>query len=350
MTPTTSRNWILSNKPTDCPILSGPSSTFELITKPIPQLEEEQVLLKVQYLSNDPAQRAWIDPNIEPERLYTEPVELGDIMRSYASISLVVKSNSKDLPIGTLVSSATGWCDCAIAYADAVVPLKSIDSLSPTHYSGIFGITGVTAYYGLVDIVSAGPDDTVVISGAAGAVGSAAVQIAKNVLGCKKVIGIAGSDAKCCWVEGLGADVCLNYKSPLFKDELKRATEGFVDVFFDNTGGDILDLMLTRLAKDGRVAACGAIADYNTSMPVGIKNWYHVISMRMRIYGFVVTDLTAVRWGEIMEALVQGYRDGRIRATEDGQTIVPTSFEDVPKTWMMLFEGQNTGKLLTKLV
>jgi hypothetical protein len=291
----------------------------------------------------------WIDHKIPPTRLYVKPVEVGEIMRSYASISEVVESRSKNLLVGTLVSSMTGWQEYAIMSAEACLPLKPIDNLPPTHYSGIFGLAGVTAYYGLVDIVQAGPKDAVVISGAAGAVGSAAVQVAKNVLGCKKVVGIAGTDEKCRWVETLGADVCLNYKSLTFKEDLKKATERFVEVFFDNVGGEVLDLLLTLLEKDGRVAACGAIADYN-STPVGIKNWYDVIAMRLQIRGFVVTDATSGRFAEIMEALLQGYREGKIKATEDGHTIVPTDFDDIPKTWMRLFDGQNTGKLLTKLV
>jgi NADPH-dependent curcumin reductase CurA len=346
----TSRHWILAKKPVDHPVFSGPDATFRLVTKSVQPLEEEQVLLKVLYLSNEPAQRLWIDPSIEPDRLYTEPVEVGDTMKSYASICEVVESKSKNLPVGTLVSSMTGWCEYAVTSANECMPLKPIDNLPLTHYSGIFGTAGVTAYYGLVDIVNAGPGDTVVISAAAGAVGSAAVQIAKNLLGCKRVIGIAGTDAKCRWVETLGADVCLNYKSAAFKEDLKKATEVFVEVFVDNVGGEILDLVLTLVAKGGRVAACGAIADYNNSTPIGIKNWYHVIAMRLQIRGFVVTDLTPGKWGEIINALLQGYRKGQIKATEYGQTIVPTTFDDVPKTWMRLFSSETTGKLLTRLV
>lgn len=224
------------------------------------------------------------------------------------------------------------------------MPIKPIGGLKPTHYVSLFDLAGVTAYYGLVDIAQTGSKDAIVISGAAGAVGSVAVQIAKHVLGCKKVIGIAGTDAKCKWVESLGADVCLNYKSAGFEDEIEKATEGFVEVFFDNAGGETLDLMLTRLQKGGRVAACGAIADYNSSERGGIKNWYHVIAMRLQTRGFVVTDaIPTGMWTKMVDSLVQGYQEGKIKATDDGLTIVPTTFEDIPKTWMGLFEGRNTG-------
>lgn len=351
MTPTTSRHWVLARKPpTGRPIISGPEAIFELTTQQIPALGEEQVLLKVQFLSNDPAQRMWINPNINPERLYTTPVEIGETMRSYSSIAEVIESTSKTLPVGSLVCATTGWCDYAVLPAEEAMLVEPVDDLSPTHFSGIFGIAGVTAYYGLIDIIKAGPEDAVVISGAAGAVGSAAVQIAKKMLGCRKVIGIAGTDAKCRWVESLGADVCLNYKSKTFTEDLKRATDGFVEVFFDNTGGETLDLMLTRIKREGRVAACGAMADYNGQNTTGIKNWYDVIGMRLNIKGFVVTDAGAARWAAIVAALVQGYREGKIRVADDGQTIVPTAFEDIPKTWMRLFDGQSTGKLLTRLV
>jgi NADPH-dependent curcumin reductase CurA len=199
-------------------------------------------------------------------------------------------------------------------------------------------------------MVHTGPADTVIVSGAAGAVGSVAVQIAKHILGSKKVIGIAGTDAKCRWVESLGADVCLNYKAATFSDDLITATEGYAQVFFDNIGGEILDRVITRVRRDGRIAACGAMADYNDSTPIGIKNWYDVIAMRMTIRGFVVTDATPARTGEIVNALVRGYTEGKIKANLDGQTIVPANFEDIPETWMRLFTGQSTGKLLTKLL
>ena len=154
-------------------------------------------------------------------------------------------------------------------------------------------MTGLTAYYGLIEMVRASKDDIVVISGAAGATGSMAVQIAKKIIGCKKVIGIAGSDDKCKWVQSLGADLCLNYKNPSFADELVKATPGpdnFANVYYDNVGGEILDLMLTRMAKFGRVAACGAISNYNHTPDrmTGIKNWFEVISMCLEIRGFIV--------------------------------------------------------------
>ncbi|KAK9251980.1 hypothetical protein V1507DRAFT_481986 [Lipomyces tetrasporus] len=297
-----------------------------LVTKPIPPVGEDQVLLKTMYLSNDPAQRLLIDANINPARHYSVLVKVGEVITSYASISAVVESKSKNLPVGTVVSAMGGWLEYSVMPAEACLPLKPIGDLPLTHYAGVFGVAGVTAYHGLVDIVQAGPNDAVVVSGAAGAIGSTVVQIAMHMLGCKKVIDIAGTDAKCKWVETLCADVSLNYKSPTFKEDLDKAAEGFVEVLFDNVGGQILDLVLKVMKKNG-------------------QNWYDVIAMRLQIRGLVVTDATPARFTEIIGALIKGYQEGKLKAREDGQTIVETTFEDIPKTWMRLWDGRSTGKL-----
>ncbi len=189
------------------------------------------------------------------------------------------------------------------------------------------------------------------VSGAAGATGSMVVQIAKKMLGCKKVVGMAGSDDKCKWVQSLGADVCLNYKKSSFKEDLIEATEGYVEVYFDNVGGEILDLMLTRMKKGGRIAACGAITNYNKSEKAGLKNWFEVISNRIEIKGFIVNDFIAEgKRPEAVKEMVTVAKEGKIKVGDENETVVDTNFEGVPKTWMLLFEGANTGKLVTKLV
>lgn len=309
-------------------------------------------MLKTLYVSNEPAQRLWIDPNISPDRLYIDPVEIGDTMRSYTCICEVIASNSPDLSVGALVIADIGWCEYAVLKAKGCMLIQPIEGLKPVHYVSLLGVTGVTAYYGLVDIANATKDDAVVVSGAAGGVGSLAVQIAKNVLECKKVIGIAGGDEKCRWVESLGADICLNYKSKDFQEKLTQATEGFVEVFFDNVGGEILDFMLTRVKKDGRIAACGATAEYNRGEKSGIKNWYHVIAMRLQIRGFVVLDaIPNGRWAEIVECLIQAYRNGKVVPTDEGLTIRDSPFEGIPEAWLGLFDGRHhSGKLLTRLM
>ena len=181
--------------------------------------------------------------------------------------------------VGKHVLATSGWTEYSVMAARECVPVTPLpNGLSETHYLGGLGLTGLTAYYGLVEVIKAKPSDTVVVSGAAGATGSMAVQIAKRVLGCKRVVGIAGGAQKCQWVTGsLGADVCVDYKAEDFETQLKKATEGFVEVYFDNVGGATLDLMLTRMAPFGRIAACGSISTYNDP-GAGVKNFFEITS------------------------------------------------------------------------
>lgn len=160
-----------------------------------------------------------------------------------------------------------------------------------------------------------------------GATGSMVVQIAKKMLGCKKVVGIAGSDDKCRWAESLGADVCLNYKKSSFKQDLIEATDGYVDVYFDNVGGEIIDLMLTRMKKGGRIAAFRAITDYYKSEKASLKNWYEVIVNRIEIKGFIVTDFGAEGKGpEVVKEMVTAAKKGKIKVSGENETVVDTKF------------------------
>ena len=348
--PTETRQWIVDHKPTDMPELSGPNATFKLETKAIPALQEDQVLLKTMSLSNDPAQRGWISKNADPDRLYVPPVPQGAVMRA-AAVNKVLDSKSPRFKAGDMVRAGTGWAEYAVLAAKDCQKLEELPGLNYSQYLGAFGMTGLTAYYGTKIIARVGPGDTVVVSGAAGATGSIVVQIAKKMLGCKKVIGIAGNDDKCRWVESLGADTCLNYKAQDFKQQLIAATEGYVEVYFDNVGGSILDLMLTRIKKNGRIAACGAVSDYNKSEWTGLKNWFEIISNRIEIKGFIIMDFLATGKGpEATGELVQAWKDGKLQVDDANETVVGTKFEDIPQTWMGLFSGVNTGKLITKLV
>jgi len=348
--PTKTKAWVLQNKPTDHPILSGSNSTFKLETQELPPLKDGQLLLQTLYLSNDPAQRGWIDANISKERLYVAPVNVGDAMRA-RGIAKVLDSKDSKFQQGSLVVAGTNWTEYCIRNAAECQPVQNIPGVSPTHYLGALGFTGLTAYVGLMKVVEAKEGESVVVSGAAGATGSMVVQIAKKMIGCKKVIGIAGTDEKCRWVESLGADLCINYKKPDWREQLIKATNGFVDIYFDNVGGEQLDLMLTRLKTYGRVAACGAIADYNRGEKSGLKNWFDVITQRLQIKGFIVVDYigegNAAKFvGELSDAT----KAGKIKIGDENETVVDTKFEEIPKTWTMLFGGHNTGKLITKIV
>lgn len=344
------RQWILAQKPSDMPRLTGQDATFKLVQVDLPDLRDGQLLVKTLFLSNDPAQRAWITPGIDPARLYTSPVPEGSPMRA-RGLAQVVDSKASSFQKGDYLLAATNWAEYAIVDASTCQPAPELPrGLARTHYLGALGLTGLTAYYGTKEIARASADDVVVVSGAAGATGSMAVQIAKNLLNCKTVIGIAGSDDKCKWVESLGADRCLNYKSSTFRDDLKAATPEFVNVYFDNVGGEILDLMLSRMAMHGRIAACGAISNYNAAADrmTGIKNWFEVISMRLEIRGFIVLDYIS-KTKETMEIFRNALQEGKLKIDEQSEHVVKVGFEDVPKTWMHLFEGGNTGKLITAL-
>jgi NADPH-dependent curcumin reductase CurA len=206
--PTQTRSWILTNKPTGLATTTGAAPTFTLQTRDLPPLQDGQVLVKALYYSNDPAQRGWIDGNIPKERLYVTPVEVGESMRA-RGLGEVVESRAEKLPAGTIVQGTLNWNEYVVLDAStlqAVQPLPN--GLSLTHYLGALGGTGLTAYYGLVVVCEAKRGDKVVVSGAAGATGSMVVQIAKKIVGAGNVIGIAGNDDKCRWVESLGADKC----------------------------------------------------------------------------------------------------------------------------------------------
>ena len=351
MAPSQSRAWILSEKPTDLPVVEGANQTFKLETRELPTVQDDQVLLKTLYLSNDPAQRGWINKYIKPERLYTVPVKEGTPMHA-RGLCEVVESRSSKLPKGQIVTASAGWNEYAVMDAKAVNPVSELPGgLSITQYLGSLGTTGMTAYYGLVIVSEAKASDTVVVSGAAGATGSMVVQIAKNLVGCKKVIGIAGNAEKCKWVESLGADKCINYKDSDFQDHLVQNTDDCVDVYFDNIGGSTLDFILGRIARYGRVAACGAISAYNTSDPYGIKNWFEIISMRIQVRGFIVTDyINQGKAGDTIQIFKKAIEDGKLKVGDENEQVVDTKFEDIPKTWMHLFDGRNTGKLITKIV
>lgn len=344
------RQWLLANNPSDLPKLSGADATFKLVEEELPTLQDGQLLVKTLYLSNDPAQRGWIKHYEDTSRLYVEPVKVGTPMNA-RGIAEVIESKAEDFKKGDHVLGSCKWQEYAILDAKQTQPAPQLPGgLSETHLLGSLGMTGLTAYYGIKEITRAGPDDVVVVSGAAGATGSMVVQIAKKILGCKAVYGLAGSSEKCKWVEKLGADKCFNYKDSDWQQQLTKVTPKFVNVYFDNVGGDILDFMLTRMARHGRIAACGAISNYNNSDDrlTGIKNWFDIISMRLEIRGFIVIDFLP-KAQETLGIFRQAIQDGKLTIGEESEMVVPTKFEDVPKTWMKLFDGGNTGKLVTAL-
>ncbi|KIX03791.1 uncharacterized protein Z518_07344 [Rhinocladiella mackenziei CBS 650.93] len=349
--PTVTRSWILANHPKGLPTFSSTDEnpTFKLVEKPVPNLQPNQVLVKSLFFSNDPAQRVSIESSIPPERLYAPPVQLQAPMGA-RGLGQIIASTAESLPPGTLIQAVLGWNEYVVLSAADCTPRNPLpNGLSPTHYLGALGGPGLTAYYGLVVVGEAKAGMRVVVSGAAGATGSMAVQIAKNIVGCSEVIGIAGTDDKCRWVESLGADLCLNYRGPTFEQDLVKATDGFVDIYFDNVGGHILDLMLARLKRNGVSIACGSISGYNSQEPTVLKNYFQIITMRLSVRGFIVTDFMST-FNETIALFIRSLKEGKLKISDENEQVVPTKFEDVPKTWLRLFEGSNTGKLVTKLI
>ncbi|KAK7747793.1 quinone oxidoreductase [Diatrype stigma] len=353
-TPQTTKQWILVSKPSAEPVLSGPDATFELQTATLPPLQEGQLLCKVRYFSNDTGLRNFIQSTVAPERFYVPPVPVGSPMRS-GVIAEVIESAAPgagfragdlvmDFHLGT-------WSEYVVLDAATSQPLAPLPGGLPlTHYLGAFGASGLAAYSGLYFAGGAKPEHTIVVSAAAGATGSMAVQIAVKLLGAARVVGIAGSEEKCAWVrDHLGAHACVNYKSATFEADLAAATPGAaVDVYFDNVGGAVLDAVLTRMKRHGTVAVCGAVASYNSGEPMALRNWFEVVSMRIAIRGFIMLDYLD-KAPQILAELIAAAADGRIKLG-DNETIVEARIEEQPETWMRLFNGGSQGKLITKLI
>jgi len=350
-TPSTTKQWVLANRPTAAPILSGDDATWKLQEATLPALKDGQILGKVLYFSNDTGLRNFMQSTVAEERFYVPMVPLGSPMRS-GIIAEVIASASDKFKVGDKVLDfhLGAWSEYVVLEAANSQPLAPLPAgLSATHFLGALGASGLAAYSGLHFAAQTKPEHTVVISAAAGATGNMAIQIAAKLIKAKRVIGIAGSDEKCAWVKNkLGAHECLNYKSPTFAEDLKAATPDEVDVYFDNAGGEILDLMLTRMKKGGQVAVCGAVSTYNSGKPTVLHNWFEIISMRIQIRGFIMLDYMD-KVPAILGELIGAIADGRI-VLQDAETIVEARIEEQPEVWMSLFSGRNQGKLITKLI
>lgn len=353
MSPTTSKTLILQNPPTTDTDLSlgGANSTFKLESQSIPELNEGQYLVKTIYLSNDPAQRGWMQKDSDASRSYIPPVRQGDIMNAVA-VGQVVSSKSANYAVGDLVLGLLKWREYSVqdekpAAGRPLNKINAIPGFSPSIFLGAFGSSGLTAFFGLTDILKLQKGQSIVVSGAAGAVGNIVVQYAKHVIGAGKVVAISGSDDKVEWLKKLGADISLNYKHPEFKKQLNDATEGYVDTYFDNVGGEILDQMLTRVRAHGRIAACGAISVYNSLDSTHLANYSQIITNRLVLQGFIVIDYLP-RYSEGIAALSAALKAGKLDV-KDAETLVKAEFEKVPETWGLLFKGGNTGKLITQV-
>ena len=335
MTNRMNRQWRLTARP----VGTFKESDFEWAEEPVQALKEGELLVHTQYLSLDPTNRGWANE----VDTYLPAVKLGDVMRGGA-IGVVEESRNPNFKAGDLVSGLLGWQEYAVTDGTGLTKLPDNPAIPLTAYMGLFGHIGLTAYYGLLDIGKPKAGETLVVSAAAGAVGSLVGQIGK-IIGCR-VAGIAGSDEKCQWLtEELGFDVAINYKKENVLEALKRACPNGIDVCFENVGGEILDAVLALLNIGARISLCGLISQYNATERVpGPYNLAMLIVKRSRIEGFLVTDYMD-RAQEAMTQLGRWLMEGKIKYRVD----VVEGLEQAPRAVNKLFDGSNQGKLVVKV-
>lgn len=335
----TNGQWVLASRPEG--MIS--ESNFGYKEEPVREIQDGEVLVRNLYLAFEPAMRGWVDD--VPS--YIPPVAIGEVMRS-STVGQVIESKNDNYPKGQLVSGMLGWQQYFISDGTpgpfgglAAVP----DGIPPYRMLSVLGGTGLTAYFGIHDIHPVKEGDNVLVSGAAGATGSVVAQIAR-LRGAGKVVGIAGGADKCDWLRDKAKlDGAIDYKN---EDVGRRIREEFpkgVDLFFDNVGGDILDVTLPRMADNGRITLCGGISGYNEKeLPAGPRNIMQIVIHRLSVRGFILFDHMA-GVGEAMRDLSQWSESGEIVVEED----IQEGFENTPKTFLRLFQGKNLGKQLLKI-
>ena len=313
-------------------------SDWQLTTEPVAQPVEGQVLVKVLQLSLDPAMRGWMNEG----RSYIPPVGIGEVMRA-GGVGKVIASKDPRFAAGDHVSGTMGVQEYSLAEAKHFSKIDLRMGTIP-QWLNVLGMPGMTGYFGLLEVGQAKAGDTVVVSGAAGAVGQTVGQVAK-IKGCRAV-GIAGGREKCDFVvKGLHYDACIDYKGGNVKDGLKEHCPKGVDVYFDNVGGEILDTVLTRINRGARIVICGAISQYNNTTPIkGPGNYMSLLVNRARMQGMVVFDY-ADRYALAMKDIAQWMREGKFVSRED----VVAGIENFPETLNKLFSGENFGKLVLKI-
>jgi len=322
----------LAARPVGLPTISD----WDYVEEPAPSAEDGQFLAEIQYISIDPAMRSWMNAG----RSYIPPVEIGEVMRA-AAIGRVVESRHPNYRVGESVSGIFGVQRYAVSDGTGVTRVDTSLAPAPVHL-GTLGMSGMTAYFGLLDVGRPEPEQTVVVSGAGGSVGSVVGQIAR-IKRCR-VLGIAGGPEKCRWLtEELGFDAAIDYKAGDVRSQLREHAPDGIDVFFDNVGGEILDEVLRRLSRGARVVISGAISQYNaTEPPLGPANYMQLLVMRASMTGFVVFDY-AKRYPEAVAELLGWLQAGELLSRED---VVDGDIQQFPEVFLRLFRGENTGKLV----
>lgn len=332
----TNKVWTLRKRP----VGDVSDGDLELEEAPVPAVGEGEVRIRTLFLSLDPTNRIWMSDRDQ----YMPPVEVGDPMRG-GGISIVEESRFDGLQPGDIVNTGLGtWSLYHVKKGSEVTKLPALPGVPLTAFMGPLGMTGMTAYFGLMDIGKPKPGETLVVSAAAGAVGSMVGQIGK-IQGCR-VVGIAGSDDKCRWLtETAGFDAAINYKKEDVGAALDRHCPDGIDINFENVGGEIMDTILTRLNDFARMPLCGLISSYNATEPVpGPYNFSMLLMRHVTLKGFIVTDYME-RFAEGMQAMAGWLLEGKIKFETD----IVDGLENAPASLERLFSGKNLGKLVVKV-
>ncbi len=334
------RQWRLKSRP----VGMVTESDFERVEDPVPTPGEGEFLVRNLFFAFEPAMRGWLND----VKSYVPPVALGEVMRA-TCVGQVVESRHPDFQPGELISGLFGWQDYTVTDGqDSLLrrPVVKVPAgIRPERTLSVLGGTGLTAYFGMLDIGGVKAGDAVLVSGAAGATGSVAGQIAR-IKGATKVVGIAGGPEKCGWLtDELGFDAAIDYRSENVNAQLKELFPDGVDLFFDNVGGSILDDALLNMAQFGRIVICGGISAYNeTELPPGPRNYMQIVIRRLTVRGFILIDHMQDA-NRARSDLSEWLASGELKGRED----IQQGFDMAPATFLRLFRGQNIGKQLLKV-
>ena len=328
------KQWILNNFP------KGDIKDTDLVLKDseIEDIKENEILIRNIYLSLDPANRGWMSG----QATYVDAMKIGDVMRG-GTIGIVEKSNHQKFAVGDYVNSMGGWQEYSVSNGKGVQIIPKNTGLELNTFMSVMGMTGMTAYFGLLDITNPQPGETIVVSAAAGAVGSIVCQIGK-IKGCK-VIGITGSNEKGEWLTNdLKIDGFINYKIEDLRSRLKELCPEGIDIYFENVGGPITEAVLNRMNVRGRISLCGLISGYNSETVVPGPAWGHLLIKRIKLQGFIIFDYQK-RAMEAFQDIGKWISEGKIKYKND---IVP-GLENASTAIKKLFSGENNGKLIVQI-
>jgi NADPH-dependent curcumin reductase CurA len=310
---------------------------FRIDSAPVPKPKDGEVLVKNLWLSLDPYMRG----RMNDTKSYAAKQEIDEVMIG-GTVGEVIESKNPRFAAGDKVLGMFGWQQYGLSDGKG---LNKIDAsrVPMSAFLGVLGMPGVTAWVGLLDICQPKAGETVVVSAASGAVGSVVGQIAK-LKGCRAV-GIAGGKAKCDYVvKELGFDACVDYKAGRLRDDLKAAVPNGIDCYFENVGGEILDAALARMNAFSRIAVCGLISQYNATEPYGVKTFQSILTNRIKVQGFIVSDRMEL-WAKALPELIGWVAGGKIKYRET----VAQGLENAPKAFIGLLKGENFGKQLVKI-